>query len=658
MKPRDLWELMTDIVARCLQESLTESPELMLDDALENCPSLSEEEEALVREAVLGTLHFEKVSEGMVRGYRDCMRHIVTNRCSMYLVAYLMIFQYTVLGGHRIRELFYRCTTTPRLVEYLEYMLDPESLMEYSKPYWSNHYDVNFIMHSIFRPLLEITPRVREDVIEWLLSKTAARVVRVDEAEDVKQPTTRTVATQPPRVTSAPEERPGKLPPAEVRAMLYTIPEKRPPRIDYRKPPENVAKYKRSPTEPIGFSFLNRQPRQNKVIEEPPVCHAEPAHPSREELQQMLAKPVTVRMTAAAVRREAQTYLKQMEEQKRSLEEMEEALHNSREFEEWQHQEKTREAQRLKAHFLNRKAEIENVGDNALQRRKAVEEMNRVMSSQVRADLSLQLSSLAVAKEHKAAKQRKQASKLRRELEESRKRAIEQAQRDRLSAAADIKAEAKQLREDALEEEERVRMQRLILIQEIRQLRERNRQRRAEMQEKNIRLQDESPETSAYGGMCVTALREKLRQAKEEGDRLEEERRTRFGAVRQQEREKMDALRVMCANWRQNTRRTREEDLKSKEREAAKLKARTSEEEAQRAIQVCDALKRKRKERRREFTALRAEERRRNNELLLLAKGASYIEEKHWSQQELGVINRLTVAQNKEFRSGFRQPLS
>ncbi|RNF06566.1 putative trichohyalin-like [Trypanosoma conorhini] len=660
MKPRGLWELMTDIVTRCLQDSLTNSPELILDEALESCPSLNEEEEALVREIVLGTLHFEKLSEGMVRGYRDCMRHIVTNKCSMYLVAYLMVFQYTVLGGHRVRELIHRCTTTPRLVEYLEYMLDPASLMEYSNPYWSKHYDVNFITTSVLRPLLEITPHAREDVIQWLLDKTAARVVRADgaeDAQDVKQPSARTVAPQPSRVASAPEERPDKLPPEEVRAMLYTIPEKRPPRIDYTKPPENIARHRRSPTEPIGFSFMKRQPRQNKNTEEPPVCHAEPLHASPEELRQMLAKPVAVRMTAAAIRREAQTYLKQMEEQKKSLEEMEEALHNSREFEEWQRQEETREAQQRRVQFLSRKAQIAGASNNALQKRRAVEERKHIVSSQVRADLALQLGSFAAARQQKAAKQRKQASKLRQELDENRRKAIDQAQRVRLSAAADVKAETKQLREAALEEEGRLRTQRLILIQEIRQLRERNRQRKAEMHEKNVRLQDGGSEDSAYGGLCVAALREKLLQAKEESARLEEERRTRFGAVRQGERDKLDALSAMCANWRQNTRRARADELKTKAQEAAKLKARKNEEEAQRALLVRDALKQKRKDRRTEFAVLKAEERRRNNELLLLAQGASDMEEKHWSQQELGVINRLTVAQNKEFRSGFRQPL-
>ncbi|EAN90239.1 hypothetical protein C3747_70g87 [Trypanosoma cruzi] len=653
MKPRDIWKLMTEMVSRSLQDSLINSPELILEETLENCTALDEEERVLVRETVLGTLHFEKVCEGILNGYADCLRRILRDKTSMYIAAYLMVFQYTVLGGHRIRELLYRCTTTPRLLEYLEYMLNPQSLMEYSSPYWNKHYDMNFITSTILRPLLEITPHVRKDVIQWLLDKTAARVVRDDETEDVNIPTTRTVAAHAPRVKNDLDERPGKVPPAEVRAMLHTIPEKRPPRIDFTKAPDIVAKSGCSPTEPIGFSFLTRERRQKANTVEQPACQAESPKPTRKEWRQMLYKPVTVHMTAGAIRREAQTYLKRMEERKKSLGEMEAVLRNSQEFEVWQRQEKARETQQREAELLNRKAQIEFASHNAVQKRKAVEEMKRMVSSQVRADIASQLESFSAERDCEAARQRNQTAKMRRELEVNRRKAVEQAQRDRLTAAANAKAENMRLREDALEEEERIQTQRIILIQEIRQLRERNRQRQAEIQERNIRLQKENLEDSMYGGMGISMLREKLRQAKEESAQLEEERRAHFGALRQKEREKVEALSVLCANWRQNTRRARDEEMKSKQQEAARLKSNKNEEDARRALLLCDALKQKRKDRRTEFFALKAEERRRNNELLLLAKGTSDMEEKHWSQQELGAINRLTVRQNKEFRSGF-----
>ncbi|KAF8302401.1 hypothetical protein TcYC6_0046470 [Trypanosoma cruzi] len=653
MKPRDIWKLMTEMVSRSLQDSLINSPELILEETLENCTALDEEERVLVRETVLGTLHFEKVCEGILNGYADCLRRILRDKTSMYIAAYLMVFQYTVLGGHRIRELLYRCTTTPRLLEYLEYMLNPQSLMEYSSPYWNKHYDMNFITSTILRPLLEITPHVRKDVIQWLLDKTAARVVRDDETEDVNIPTTRTVAAHAPRVKNDLDERPGKVPPAEVRAMLHTIPEKRPPRIDFTKAPDIVAKSGCSPTEPIGFSFLTRERRQKANTVEQPACQTESPKPTRKEWRQMLYKPVTVHMTAGAIRREAQTYLKRMEERKKSLGEMEAVLRNSQEFEVWQRQEKARETQQREAELLNRKAQIEFASHNAVQKRKAVEEMKRMVSSQVRADIASQLESFSAERDCEAARQRNQTAKMRRELEVNRRKAVEQAQRDRLTAAANVKAENMRLREDALEEDERIQTQRIILIQEIRQLRERNRQRQAEIQERNIRLQKENLEDSMYGGMGISMLREKLRQAKEESAQLEEERRAHFGALRQKEREKVEALSVLCANWRQNTRRARDEEMKSKQQEAARLKSNKNEEDARRALLLCDALKQKRKDRRTEFFALKAEERRRNNELLLLAKGTSDMEEKHWSQQELGAINRLTVRQNKEFRSGF-----
>ncbi|RNF13006.1 putative trichohyalin-like [Trypanosoma cruzi] len=653
MKPRDIWKLMTEMVSRSLQDSLINSPELILEETLENCTALDEEERVLVRETVLGTLHFEKVCEGILKGYGDCLRRILRDKISMYIAAYLMVFQYTVLGGHRIRELLYRCTTTPRLVEYLEYMLNPQNLKEYSSPYWKKHYDMNFITSTILRPLLEITPHVRKDVIQWLLDKTAARVVRDDETEDVNIPTTRTVAAHPPRVKNDLEERPGKVPPAEVRAMLHTIPEKRPPRIDFTKAPGIVAKSGCSPTEPIGFSFLTRERRHKTKAEEQPACQTESPKSTREEWRQMLYKPVTVHMTAGAIRREAQTYLKRMEERKKSLGEMEAVLRNSQEFEVWQRQEKAREIQQREVELLDRKAQIEFASHNAVQKRKAVEEMKRMVSSQVRADIASQLESFSAERDRKAARQRNQTAKMRRELEGNRRKAVEQAQRDRLTAAENVKAENMRLREDALEEEERIKTQRIVLIQEIRQLRERNLQRQAEIQERNIRLQKENLEDSMYGGMGISMLREKLRQAKEESAQLEEERRAHFGALRQKEREKVEALSVLCANWRQITRRARDEEMKSKQQEAARLKSNKNEEDARRALLLCDALKQKRKDRRTEFFALKAEERRRNNELLLLAKGTSDMEEKHWSQQELGAINRLTVRQNKEFRSGF-----
>ncbi|KEG10579.1 putative trichohyalin-like [Trypanosoma grayi] len=661
MKPRDLWALMVDIVSRCLQDTVFESSDQMVDDVLENCTSIDEESAALLRETVSGTLHFEKVCEGMLNGYCDCLRRNKSDKVSMYLVAYLMVFQYTALGGHRIREFLYRCTSTPRLVEYLEYILNPESLMQYSNPYWSQYYDGEFIMNSICRPMGEVALHVRQDVIHWLLGKTAAGVVNINETENPEQQQPRVSKRIPKKKVEGPlraveisKGKQGGLPPAEVREMLHTIPEKRPPRIDCTKPPCVVVKRQNDLTEPIGFSFMTRTPKKAPKVEEQPVCQSEFPRVSPDELRPILYKTVPVRMTAGALRREAQTYLKHMEEQKRSLEDVEAALRNSREFEEWQKQGREMEAQQRAAQFLSRKAQIQLAGENAVQKRKAIEEMKKVATEEIRADIASKIELCGAEEESRIMKQRTHASRLRRELEESRKKALKHAERERASVAAGVKKKSEQLKDEALEEEERLKMRRLLIIQEIRQLRERNRQQKEELIEKNICLQNVTPEDTTYGGLSLAMLREKLCQVKEENARLEEERRARIRALRMQEREKLEALSGLCSDGRHNTRRAKEEERRNKQEEHAKLEALREEAETKRAVQVRDSLKQRRKGRRAEQIALKEEDRRRRNEMLLLAKDTSAMEESHWQQQELCVINRLTVNQNEGVRRGFR----
>ncbi|ORC84726.1 putative trichohyalin-like [Trypanosoma theileri] len=661
MRPRDLWRLMVDILSRCLQETAIIPPEQILDETLENCTTLSEGEAMLVRDTVSDTLHFERICEGMLNGYCDCMRRNKNDRFSMYLVAYLIVFRYTVLGGHCIRDLLYRSMSTSRLVEYLEYMINSENLMQYSYPYWSKYYDANFIMSSVCRPLSEIASHVKEDVIQWLLGKTAVGVVCVEDTENTQKDskTTQEVSEKKEekmlqRVANNVKKQKGNVPPIEVREMLYTIPEKRPPRIDCTKPPNEAPKQQKKVTVPIGFSFMTRTPRPAPKVIEEPVCDTESVRPSPERLRQLLTKSVPVRMTAGAIRREAQVYLKQMEDEKRALEKVEMSLRDSREFEEWQKEGKAHDAQKREAELLNRKVEVQCSAENAIHKRKTLEEMKKVESTQLRADITSMIESSAAEKESAAIKQRNQTNRLRRELDEKRKKAVNRAFQERFSTAADLRRENEQLRGEALEEEDRLQTQRLVVIQQIRQLRERNRQRKAELMEYNIRRQREGPDDVTYGGMSLVMLREELRRVKEESVALEDERRAHFRALREQEREKINALSGICHDGRRNMQRARDEERRCKQAEAEKIEMVKKDEEEKRALQVHGILKQKRRDRRNEQIALKEEERKRRNELLLLAKDTSNMEENHWMQQELCVINRLTSNQNERFQSGFR----
>ncbi|KAH9597404.1 hypothetical protein LSM04_003875 [Trypanosoma melophagium] len=661
MRPRDLWKLMVDILSRCLQETEVIPSEQILDETLECCSALSEGEAMFVRDTVSDTLHFERICEGMVNGYCDCMHRNKNGRFSMYLVAYLIVFRYTLLGGHCIRDFLYRSMSTSRLVEYLEYMINSENLMKYSYPYWSKYYDANFIMSSICRPLSEIASHVKEDVIQWLLSKTAVGVVGVEDTENSqKQSKTTEEVSQSKeekmlqKVANNVKKRKGNVPPIEVREMLYTIPDKRPPLIDCTKPPNEAPKQQKKVTVPIGFSFMTRIPRSAPKVIDEAVDNTESFRTSPERLRQLLTKSVPVRMTAGAIRREAQMYLKQIENEKRALEKVEMSLRDSREFEEWQREGKTHDAQKREAELLNRKFEVQCSAENAIQKRKALEEMKKIVSTQVRADIASMIESSAAEKESAAVRRRNQTHRLRRELEENRKKAVNRSLQDRFSTAADLRRENEILRGEALEEEDRLQTQRLVVIQQIRQLRERNRQRKVELKEDNIRRQQEGPDDATYGGMSLVMLREELRRAKEENVALENERRAHFRALRQQEHEKINALSGICHDGRRNVQRARDEERRCRQVEAEKIEALKKDAEEKRALQVHGVLKRKRKDRRTEQIALKEEERRRKNELLLLAKDTSNMEENHWMQQELCVINRLTLSQNEHFHSGFR----
>ncbi|EAN77852.1 uncharacterized protein TEOVI_000828200 [Trypanosoma equiperdum] len=660
MKPRDLWELMVEILGPCLNKSDTRDTDVIVDETLMTCSTLEDGQEALVRDAVSGTLHFEKVCEGMLRGFCDYCRRTNLDRCSMYLIAYFVVFRYEKVGGHNLREMFYRSTTTNILVDYLEYMTDPEGVTEHSCGYWNAHYDSSFVENFVCHTLQDVATQVRQDIVEWLQAKVPGGVVPVRESteEDVCK---RLLSTAKPASTvKAPpsslwEVKPPTLPPAEVREMMFTIPEERPPRIDCSKPPTAAVLPRKTPTVPIGFSFMQRRPLSSfrKKIQERGEAGAAAASSELRppEVKVVTDKPVEVRPTAGTIRREALLYIKREEERKRALKEVEVSLHDAREYDDWRERERKKEEQEQAEEVVRRKEKIKQIAESATEKRKAIEEAKKAMTQKCRSEkLSLE-EAYAAQKEFYKTYQQGIVEERKKENLEKRERALKRMNRARFSAAARVRDERERLKEEANEEQERIREERLAIIQEMQALRERNRQRKEEQAQMNFESREVPSHSYVSHTMTDRELREELSRLKVENAHLEEERRAQLRAARQKEREKLEALLLMCAKRRQNVRRARVEEIAIKKAQRAALEEAQNDEAQKKAQATCDMLKQKRNNKRAEHLAFAREDRMRQNKLVLLAKDAHTVEENRWKQQELGVVNRITLNQNKRLYS-------
>ncbi|KAH8607957.1 hypothetical protein ERJ75_001340100 [Trypanosoma vivax] len=678
MRPRDLWELMAEILGACLQASSTESPDDITNEALQTCGALDADEEALIRSTISGVIHFRNVCEGMLKGYCECRRRNCKDKYTMQLIAYLIIFRYTALGGHRLRELFHRSISTFRLLDYLDYITNSKDLMTHSYPHWSEHYDSDFIKDHILRSLEDIAPYLQQDVIKWLNGRTPGGVVAVPELNENEAQMSEVTKVLSKKVEKKEAEgfmrhrKPPTIPPAEVREMIHTIPEKAPAPINYKRALKLPAIRPRSPTKPVEFSFMSRvqkfspkqegddpQPQQRDEgtsenhgpSEQINEAKKSPTSRSLLALRGAASNPPEVRMTNGAIRREANTYMKQMDEQKRILEEMEIGLYNVHEYEEWKRDMRMKDSKERAAELLKRRNEIMQIEENVTRNRRTILETNKVKSKKARADLAQELETQAAEREDALAHQRDEVSQLRSALQRARKKAHSHLKKDRASAAASVRMEIKKIREDVAKEENEKKIARLILIQKIRLLRERNRELRLKLVQDNLDKQRELVREKMCDGMSYAMLKEEMKRLKEESKQLEEERREQFSVTRRRERETIEELKRMCSERRDLLRRTREEDRAGKLAEKSAMELAMSEDAQRKAVEMHAMLKQRRRDKRMEYVTLMREETRRKNELLLLAKDTSAVEEKHWKQQELYVINNVTAKQNRRFQS-------
>nr|CCC93600.1 conserved hypothetical protein [Trypanosoma congolense IL3000] len=658
MMPRDLWHFMVEVLSECLDNSTAQDPDIVVEEMLLSCPTLEDRQKLLIRTTISGTLHFQRVCEGMWKGYCDYAHRSSSDGRPMYLVAYLLVFQYSTVGGHYMRELLYRSVPTTRLVEFLEYMINPKNLVEHSSKYWNRHYDSNFIRDSVCQPLQEAAEDVRKEVIEWLLSKTPGGVVQVhqkgDEVEDENERPHTTKEARSGQAVVMPPPRPMQytLPPAEVREMLFTIPEKLPRLTNYAKPPPKVFLPRKSPTKPIGFRFMQRPPlhsvKEEPVQQEP--TEEQPLRRKPPDLKAVLEKPVEVRVNAAAVRREAMTHLKKEEERLRALKEVEISLHNASEYEQWRERERRRMEEEQRNGILRRKGEIKQTEECGLKKRRAIEDKKKSQAQRFKADMDSLKEAYAAEKERHALRQHNEVLEKRHELLENRENALQRLNRKRISAAASLKKEKERLKEEAAEEDSKRREERAALIREIHLLRERARGQRTELAHHNREGRKEAPQHPWSDGMADEELRRVLAHLKAEDAQLRDERRRQHQAARQKERQKLEALSLLCERHRNNVRQAREEERAIRQAQNEKLEAAQNDMAQKKAQITCDVLRQKRSAKREEKLTLLREQHLRLNRMSLLARDAHTVEENRWKQQEMGVINRVIHSQSRKFK--------
>lgn len=180
MKERELWDLTIETLEEFYGKPLEERtipPEDLAEQVLQSCLSVTREELVFVRECASGLTRFEKLCEGTLAGYCQYYhRHKKSSYYSMLLMAYIMIFRYREIGGHKIRELFLHSTNIGCIAEYLEYILNEEALKATAVPLWLQSYDIGFINSVVLESIRDINAEAKKDVLEYFQNRPEVRL--------------------------------------------------------------------------------------------------------------------------------------------------------------------------------------------------------------------------------------------------------------------------------------------------------------------------------------------------------------------------------------------------------------------------------------------------------------------------------------------------
>lgn len=210
------------------------------------------------------------------------------------------------------------------------------------------------------------------------------------------------------------------------------------------------------------------------------------------------------------------------------------------------------------------------------------------------------------------------------------------------------------------EADERRWVAQALIIQEVRSLRERVRQRQLDLAEER-RAEFASPAVgsapsvatttaaaaadAALDGMSMAQLREELRSVRERDKALEEERRQANLVDRTREADERAALERMCREQRVAQEQRRQLERARRKGQVAVIEAVHGEAEAARMLALRQKLAEKRQGRRSEQRKASEAERRNRNESNIRAIDEGAMERERWRQLEQGLVNRISGEQ-------------
>ncbi|CBZ30564.1 conserved hypothetical protein [Leishmania mexicana MHOM/GT/2001/U1103] len=652
MQVKEVWGALLR-AAECSAKQAGSGAETAVEDTVAGVllryPHLSSEETTFVRNCAFNLSRFAALCEGAFQGYRDCYKRNSTYRPSMYLVAYLLIFQYRALGGATVREMFESSMPTPRLCEFVEFLLFSESVSRYAVPLWRAVYDDSFIQRHVLASLSSVADDATHDVLEWFhrqpsKSGTAVACPATEETAALDS----THLTLPPSSSAVPL-RPlagSRLPPNEVREMVFTVPEPRLPRIKSSPAPAN-APLKREPTTPVGFSFHQREAAVSAAHSEKAAeCSTSADQNTAQggarlppaQLRTMLSTSKSVPTTVAALWRERRAQERQRDNAERALRELEVTVHDSTEFDLWRQAQLEEEERRRQMEVLRRHLCAIEASDRARAQREQTMQARRRQIQRMRVQYHAEMQANRREQEHALREHEEHVQQLRSNLSRNCAAAVEKVAAEKCALAAQVKDESEQLRAAAQEAEEHRRTHQVLLIQEIHLLRERLREKHAAMGTERRRAWADGEVDAALGRMSQAELRDALERLCEEVATAEESRRQRVAEVRSRTQEKHERLERECIREREKKRRIRQANLAQRMAHRAAVEAERIQVETARMAQFHEKLETRLQAKRDAHRAAHETERQRRNEVLLCAQDGVSMERKRWSQYEAGLV--------------------
>ncbi|KAG5466599.1 hypothetical protein LSCM1_00764 [Leishmania martiniquensis] len=662
MHTKEVWNALLR-AAECAARQVSGEGDTAVENAvasqLVQYPHLSTEEVTLVRNCAFSLARFASVCEGALQGYRACYKHNGAHRTSMYLVAYLLIFQYRALGGATVREMLEGSMPAPRLCEFVEFLLSGEAVERYAVPLWRMVYDDSFIQQYIVAPLASVAPEATRDIVKWLRGQSSQPVVAAEPpmVEEAAAPVT-THATLPPSASATsplPMLRPlagARLPPHEGREMGFTVPELPLPRIKCSSAPVH-APPKRAPTKPLGFFH-----RREVAVCPPTTANAAECSTraglkaaqkrvrlSPVKLRAMLSSLTSVPTTAAALWRETRARERQRENAERALQQLEVAVHDVTELDlqrqaQVEEEERRREAEVVQHHLDAVEAE-ERV---RAQRERAMQSHHRQIQ-RMKAQYEERIASTRREQEEALRQHKQHVQQLRRRLLHDRAAAVEKAAADKSAIATQVREESAQLRAAAQKAGEQWQTHQALVIQDIHLLRERLREKQAALGSERRQAWVDGEADAALGRMSAGELGDALQRLRAELAAEMESRRQRVAGVRNRAQEGRELLERECVREREKQRQIRQAKQTQRMNHKAAVEAERAEKKAARMVHLHEELEVRRQAKRDAHRAAHEAERHRRNEVLLRSRDVASMERRRWSQYEAGLVRRAKDAQ-------------